>query len=97
MNSPFLHFLSSARTPIFFVGDSAQEGDFNPVSANSDQDQFSPNNIHTLSTGKFWELTKWSPKWKCLDLLSNSLNWYFKEMYEDQFGEFVCGYWVLKG
>ena len=46
----------------FFVGDSAQEGDFNPVSANSDQDQFSPNNIHTLSTGKFWELTKWSPK-----------------------------------
>ena len=62
MNSPFLHFLSSARTPIFVVGDSAQEGDFNPVSANSDQDQFSPNNIHTLSTGKFWELTKWSPK-----------------------------------
>ena len=53
MNSPFLHFLFSARTPIFFVGDSAREGDFNPVSANSDQDQFSPNNIHTLSTGKF--------------------------------------------
>ena len=62
MNSPFLHFLSSARTPIFFVGDLAQEGDFNPVSANSDQDQFSPNNIHTLSTDKFWELIKWSPK-----------------------------------
>ena len=25
----------------------------NPLSANSDQDQFSPNNIHTLSTDKF--------------------------------------------
>ena len=24
----------------------------NPLSANSDQDQFSPNNIHTLSTDK---------------------------------------------
>ena len=33
----------------------------NPLSANSDQDQFSPNNIHTLSTDKFWELKKWSP------------------------------------
>ena len=33
----------------------------NPLSANSDQDQFSPNNI-TLSTDKFWELIKWSPK-----------------------------------
>ena len=25
---------------------------FNPLSAKSDQDQFSPNNIHTLSTDK---------------------------------------------
>ena len=30
-------------------------------------------------------------------LLSNSLNSFFKEMYRDQFGEFVCGYWDLKG
>ena len=52
MNSPFT-FVSSVRSPIIFVGDSAREGDFNPVSANSDQDQFSPNNIHTLSTDKF--------------------------------------------
>ena len=34
---------------------------------------------------------------KSLDLLSNSLNTLFKEMYRDQFGEFVCGYWGLKG
>ena len=34
---------------------------------------------------------------KSLDLLSNSLNTFFKEMYRDQFGEFVCGYWDLKG
>ena len=70
---------------------------FNPLSANSDQDQFSPNNIHTLSTDKLWELIKWSPKKKCLDLLSNSLDSFFKEMYGDQFGELVCGYWGLKG
>ena len=46
----------------------------NPLSPNSDQDQFSPNNIHTLSRNKLWELIKWSPKRKCLDLSSNSLN-----------------------
>ena len=69
---------------------------FNPLSPNSDQDQFSANNIHTLSTDKLWELIKWSPKRKRLDLSSNSLNLFFKEMYGDQFGEFVCGYWGLK-
>ena len=34
---------------------------------------------------------------KCLDLLQDSLNTFFMEMYRDQFGEFVCGYWDLKG
>ena len=34
---------------------------------------------------------------KYLDLLSNSPNTLFMEMYGDQFGEFVCGYWDLKG
>ena len=33
-----------------------------PLSPNSEQDQFSPNNIYTLSTDKLWELIKWSPK-----------------------------------
>ena len=28
---------------------------------------------------------------KGLDLLLNSLNSFFKEIYGDQFGEFVCG------
>ena len=36
-------------------------------------------------------------KGKCFDLLSNPLNSFRKEMYRDQFGEFVCGYWGLKG
>ena len=36
-------------------------------------------------------------KRKCFDLLPNSLNVFFKEMYRDQCGEFVCGYWGLKG
>ena len=45
---------------------------------------------------RLWELIKWSPERKCLDLLSNSLNSFFKEMCRDQFGEFVSGYWGLK-
>ena len=43
-------------------------------SPNRDKDQFSLNNIHTLSRDKLWEWIKWSPKRKCLDLLSNSHN-----------------------
>ena len=46
---------------------------------------------------RFWELIKWSPKRKCFDLFSNSLNLFFKEMYRDQFGEFASGYSGLKG
>ena len=38
------------------------------------------------------ELMKKLPKRKCFDLLSNSLNLFFMEMYKDQFGEFECGY-----
>ena len=34
---------------------------------------------------------------KSFDLLSNSLNLFFKEMYGDQFGEFVSGYRGLEG
>ena len=36
-------------------------------------------------------------KRKCFDLLSNSFDLFLKEMYGDQYGEFVCGYWGLKG
>ena len=43
------------------------------------------------------ELMKKLPKRKCFDLLSNSLNLFLMEMYRDQFGEFVCRYWGLKG
>ena len=46
----------------------------NPLSPNSDQDQFSPSNIHTLSRDKLWEVIKWSPERKCPDVSSNSLN-----------------------
>ena len=51
-----------------------QKKSLNPLSPSSDQDQFSPNNIHTLSRYKLWELIKWSLKRNCLDLLSSSLN-----------------------
>ena len=40
----------------------------------------------------------WSPKEKLFVLLSNSLNvFFFEEMYEGQYGEFICGYQGLKG
>ena len=32
--------------------------DINPLSANRDQQQFSPNNIHTLSTDKVMRINK---------------------------------------
>ena len=50
--------------------------------------------VHCQET-RLWELIKWSANRKCFDLLSNSLNSFFKEIYRDQFGEFVCGYWGL--
>ena len=42
-------------------------------------------------------INKMITKRKTFDLLSNSLNSFFKKMYGDWFGEFVCGYWDLKG
>ena len=69
----------------------------NPISPNSDQHQFSPNDIHRLSRAKSMRINKVITQRKIFDLLSNSLNWFLKEMYGDQSGEFVCGYWGLKG
>ena len=45
----------------------------------------------------WWELKKWSSDGKSFDQQTNSLNQFFKEMYEDQTGEFVFGYCGLKG
>ena len=71
---------------------------FNPLRPNSDQKK---NFLLTISIHcqeiRLWELIIWSPKRKDFDLLSNSLNSFIKEMYRDQFGEFVCGYSGLKG
>ena len=44
-----------------------------------------------------WELIKWSAFGRCFDLQTGSLNLFCKGMYGDQFGEFVSGYWGLKG
>ena len=45
-----------------------------------------------------WELIKWSSKRKYVLIFYQILNTYFfKEIYRDQFGEFVWGYWGLKG
>ena len=58
------------------------------LSPDSDQNQFSPNNIHILPREMIMRVNKMIAK----DLLSNSLNYFFKEMYEGQYGEFICGY-----
>ena len=68
-----------------------------PLSPDSDQHQFSPNNIQWSSRDTVMRINKWSPKRKYLDLLLNSLDWCLKEMYGDQFGESVCWYLDLKG
>ena len=69
----------------------------NPLCPNSVQNQFSPNDNHRLSRAKSTRIDKMILKRKIFDLLSNSLNSFFKEMYGDQFGEFVSGYRGLKG
>lgn len=58
-----------------------------PLSPQSDQHWFSPNNINTSSRKTVRRILKKVTKGKKL----------FKEMYEDQFEEFLCGYWGLKG
>ena len=77
--------------------EATQKWPINPLRPNGDQRQYSPNIIYTLLRDRSWELIKWSPTRKNLDLSSNSLNSFVKEMYGDQFGEFVSGYWDLKG
>ena len=72
-------------------------GAFNPLCPNSVQNQFSPNNNHRLSRAKSTRIDKMILKRKIWDFLSNSSNSFFKEMYGDQFGEFVSGYQGLKG
>ena len=81
-------------TPLSLHADGRE---LNPLSPNSAQNQFSPNNIHRLSWAKSMRVNKMITKRKIFDLLPNSLSLFFKEMYGDQFGEFVWGYWDLKG
>ena len=69
----------------------------NPLSPKSDQHQFSPNNIHTLSREMVERIinemiTNGKMLWSFIKL-SQLIS---KEMYEDQSGEFVCEYWGLK-
>ena len=68
----------------------------NPLSSNSDQHQFSPNDIHTLSRDVM-RIDKMITKEKMPSSFINFSQLIRKEMYGDQFGEFVCGYWGLKG
>ena len=68
------------------------------MSPKSDQSQFSPKKISMINIEKmFWEVVRWSPDGKSIDQQTiNSLNQFFREMYGDQSGEFILGYWGLK-
>ena len=64
---------------------------FNPLSPNSAKINFLLTiSIHCQEIG--YENLQNEHLLFCFDLLSNSLNSFFKEIYKDQFGEFVCGY-----
>ena len=84
--------ITSGSQRLFEFGDV-----FNPLCPNSVQNQFSPNNNNRLSRAKSTRIDKMILQRKILDFLSNSSNSFFKEMYGDQFAEFVSGYQGLKG
>ena len=50
---PFTDSKSYQENRSYVLVRTAQKNSINPLSPNSDQDQFSPNNIHTLSTDRF--------------------------------------------
>ena len=69
----------------------------NPLSPNSDQQQFSPNNIHSLSRDKVLRINKM--------IIVEKIPWSFSKFSQlilkgdvwRSVGEFVCRYWGLKG
>ena len=66
----------------------------NLLSPKNDQHQCSP----YISTKVKWKSYKNNivKRNTSFDLLSNSFDEFFKEMYGEQFGEFVSGYWGFK-
>ena len=94
-NEPLLSNLHKAATCRYTM----QGWPLNPLSPDSDQDQFSPNNIHMLPEKWLWELIKHDHQRKnslfCYQTLSTFF--FFEGMYEGQYGEFICGYRGLKG
>ena len=70
---------------------------FNPLSPNSDQHQFSPDNIHMLSREMVTRVNQIITKEKMVWSFIKLSQLISKEVYEYQCGEFVCGYWGLKG
>ena len=73
-----------------------------PLRPNNAQHQFSPNDIHTLSRDTVVRINQINDHqinrklvlWSFIIKLSQLI---LNEMYEYQCGEFVCGYWGLKG
>ena len=69
----------------------------NPLRKRSNQSQFSLNVIYTSSRENVVRITEMITDGISFDQQTNSLNQFFTEMHGDQSGEFVFGYWGLKG
>ena len=92
-NEPLLSNLHKAATCRYTM----QGWPLNPLSPDSDQHQFSPNNIHMLPREMVMRVNKMITKGKMLWSFTKFSQLFFKEMYEGQYGEFICGYRGLKG
>ena len=68
------HCRSAKIACCWFILTGLQLASLNPLSPNSDQNQFSPNKIHRLSRAKSMRMNKMITKAKVFDLNSNTLN-----------------------
>ena len=69
----------------------------NPLRPRSNHSQFSLNIISTSSRENVVRINEMITDGKSFDQQTNSLNQFFTEMHGDQSGEFLFGYWGLKG
>ena len=65
-----------------------------PFRSKSDQHQFSPNNISRSTRVKVMRITKLMTKGRILWSQTKFSQLFLKEMYGEQSGEFLCGFWL---
>ena len=65
-----------------------------PFRSKSDQHQFSPNNISRSTRVKVMRITKLMTKGRILWSETKFSQLFSKQMYGEQSGEFLCGFWL---